>query len=164
MNWKDYNADKWESFKIEAIQEKKKGKTQKIIASDIRFKEVETIIKSLDNIGAKGIVEILQEDFFDLKDDVVKPSLIIMNPPYGERIVKTDLKEFYRQIGNSLKTNYVDCEAWIISSALEELKFVGLKPSKKIALHNGALECKFQKYELYSGSKKVNYNEEDEEE
>ena len=65
-------------------------------------------------------------------------------------------KDYYKNIGDSLKQNHINTEAWIISSELEELKKIGLRPSKKIKLYNGSLECKLLKYELYEGSKKIN--------
>ena len=62
-------------------------------------------------------------------------------------------------IGDQLKQHFSGCEAWILSSNKEALKFVGLRPSKKLSLYNGALECKFQKFELYRGSKKRKFIE-----
>ena len=77
---------------------------------------------------------------------------MIFNPPYGKRI---ELKpDYYKQIGDTLKNEYTDACVWIICSDNEELKKIGLKPSKKIKLYNGALECKLLKYEIYKGSKK----------
>jgi putative N6-adenine-specific DNA methylase len=35
------------------------------------------------------------------------------------------------------------------------MKFIGLKPSKKIKVMNGELECSFRKFEVYGGSKKT---------
>ena len=76
-----------------------------------------------------------------------------MNPPYGKRI---ELKQnYYKEIGNTLKQKYTNTSVWIISSELDELKTIGLRPSKKLKLFNGALECKLLKYELYQGSKKA---------
>ena len=65
---------------------------------------------------------------------------------------------FYGQIGNTLKRNYPDTQAWIITSNLEALKSVGLRPSKKIKLFNGQLESKFVRYDIYQGSKKASKN------
>jgi putative N6-adenine-specific DNA methylase len=62
-------------------------------------------------------------------------------------------------IGTQLKHHFHGYTAWIISSNFEALKLLGLKPSRKIALYNGALQCKFQRYDLYAGSKKASKNE-----
>ena len=55
---------------------------------------------------------------------------------------------------DTLKKNYINTNAWIISSELEEIKKIGLKTSRRIKVFNGALECRLLKYELYKGSKK----------
>jgi len=56
-------------------------------------------------------------------------------------------------IGERLKHHYPENEVWIISSAKESMKFIGLKPSLKLELYNGALECNFNKYELFKGKR-----------
>ena len=78
----------------------------------------------------------------------------MFNPPYGERL-NIDVEEFYRQIGDSLKKNYPQTTAWIITSDFEKgVKSVGLRSSRKVKVFNGKLECRFVKYEMYAGSKK----------
>ena len=77
------------------------------------------------------------------------------NPPYGERLDNLDVKDFYSKIGDTLKQGYPGTDAWLITSNLEALKSVGLRTSKRIALKNGDLDCKFVKYELYEGSRKI---------
>ena len=80
--------------------------------------------------------------------------VIIMNPPYGERLKKSGLNDFYNSIGSKLKHDFENYDAWILSSNKDALKHVGLKTSKRITLFNGPLETKFYKYSLYKGSKK----------
>ena len=84
-----------------------------------------------------------------------------MNPPYDERLERTNVEALYQSVGDHLKKHYQGFEAWIISSNMEALKNVGLRPSKKYTLFNGPLECKYQKYELYGGSKKAKYQKMD---
>jgi putative N6-adenine-specific DNA methylase len=81
---------------------------------------------------------------------------MVFNPPYGERL-DIDMERFYREIGDTLKQNYPNTNAWFITANLEALKFVGLKPSRKIKLFNGKLEARLVKYEMYEGSKKGKY-------
>lgn len=80
--------------------------------------------------------------------------IIITNPPYGERLQLEESISFYKKIGDKLKTDFAGFDAWIISSNNEAMKHIGLKPSAKIQLYNGKLECSFRKYELYQGTKK----------
>jgi len=79
---------------------------------------------------------------------------VLINPPYGERIVQQNLNELYTQIGDKFKIGYPGYEAWMISANAEAVKHVGLRPSPKIPVYNGQLECRFNRYSLYAGSKK----------
>ncbi len=82
------------------------------------------------------------------------PAYLIFNPPYGERMEIEDIESFYHEIGDALKKNYTNCTAFMISSNLAAIKQIGLHASKKYTLFNGALECKYLRYDLYQGSKK----------
>jgi putative N6-adenine-specific DNA methylase len=81
--------------------------------------------------------------------------VVLMNPPYGERMVKDNIEELYKSIGDTFKKNFQGYDCWVISSNVEAFKHVGLRPSRKITLFNGQLECKFMKYEMYQGTKKI---------
>ena len=65
--------------------------------------------------------------------------------------------EFYKKVGDSLKKNYKNCTAWLISSDIENLKMIGLKPTSKIEVMNGNLKCSFREFKIYEGSKKQKY-------
>ena len=82
-------------------------------------------------------------------------SIIIMNPPYGERISSNNLLELYTMIGERLKHAFTGNDAWILSYRDECFDQIGLKASTKIPLFNGALECQFRKYQIFSGKYKI---------
>jgi putative N6-adenine-specific DNA methylase len=110
-----------------------------------------------DSIKAAGLedtVEITERDFFSSPPPAGEGTLII-NPPYGHRLGTQDMAEFYGRIGSTLKHGYAGYTAWILSGDLTGLRQVALKPSRKYTLLNGDIECRFQGYELYGGSRKV---------
>ena len=78
-------------------------------------------------------------------------SYYVTNPPYGERLQKSDIVKFYKTLGDTFKNNFPGYDVWVITSNESALKHIGLKPSKKLTLFNGPLECKFAKYELFDG-------------
>ena len=82
------------------------------------------------------------------------PGILVINPPYGERLEEKDLVALYKGIGDTLKRNFKGYEAWVISSNQEVLKLIGLKPSKKIEVYNGSLDCRFVKFEIFEGKYK----------
>ena len=96
-------------------------------------------------------IKVKMQDFFE--SEVLENTHIIFNPPYGERL-SIEKNEFYQKIGDTLKHNYQGCSVWLISSDIENLKMIGLKPSRKIKVYNGKLECRFLRFDIYNGSKK----------
>tara|TARA_B100000530_G_scaffold229990_1_gene148657 strand:- start:50 stop:1270 length:1221 start_codon:yes stop_codon:yes gene_type:complete len=151
QHWKDYSDKLFQYVKNDVIKEEKPFSGM-IRGFDISASAISTARKHVSNMKLGDIVKIQGHDFFQLKS--TQNSILVINPPYGKRIELK--KDYYKQIGDSLKQNHTNTEAWIISSELEELKKIGLRPSKKIKLYNGSLECKLLKYELYKGSKKIN--------
>ena len=95
-------------------------------------------------------------------EEFVRPAgkaLMITNPPYGERLGGgQSLLDLYSTLGSKLKHEFYDNTAWVISSNREAVNQIGLHPSERIPLFNGALECEFRKYELFSG-KNSDYKE-----
>ena len=81
---------------------------------------------------------------------------MVFNPPYGERL-DIEMESFYKAIGDTLKQGYPNTDTWFITSNLEAIKHVGLRPSRKIKLMNAKLESRLLKYVMYAGSKKGKY-------
>jgi len=150
QNWQDYDKILFQNLKKEIIKNEI-AFCGKIQGFDISASAISIARDHIHNMKLNNIIEIHGQDFF--KSNGVENSMIIMNPPYGKRI---EIKpNYYAEIGDTLKKKYTNTSAWIISSDLDELKKVGLRPSKKIKLFNGALECKLLEYQLYKGSKKA---------
>jgi putative N6-adenine-specific DNA methylase len=117
------------------------------------------VSKAKDNIKNANLdeyISIQEKNFFDTKKETSGPLHMVFNPPYGERL-DIEMERFYREIGDTLKQNYPGTNAWFITANLEALKFVGLKPSRKIKLFNGSLEARLVKYEMYEGSKRTKF-------
>lgn len=95
-------------------------------------------------------------DFKDLNIPINNATIII-NPPYGERLQEKNLNALYAMIGERLKHQFAGNDAWILSSSEEGMKNIGLKPKSKTEMFNGALQCKFNHYQLFSGKRKEQY-------
>lgn len=150
--WKDFDADLWNNIKKESLSEQTEFE-YKIIGSDSSRKAIGIAKQNKRFASLHKDIEICYNSI----ENQVPPEgkgMLITNPPYGERLKSDDLIQLYKTIGDVLKKKYNGYTAWIISSDPEVLKFVGLKPSKKIILFNGPLECRFAKYEIYEGSRK----------
>lgn len=87
-------------------------------------------------------------------NDQMVNALVMINPPYGERLASNkDMEELYGKIGTALKHQFAGATAWIISSNEAAMKCIGLKPSKKMRLLNGELDCQFNRYDLFAGKR-----------
>lgn len=151
-NWKDFDAELWKQLKEEA-KTKIVTPEYEIWASDRDGRAIDTAKSSVLNIKLDRVIKVEKKPFEELQHKF-DSAVIMINPPYDERIELDDPVEFYKMIGNTLKKNHSGCLAWIISSNIDALKHVGLKTSRRIHLKNGPLDCKFHSYDLYDGSKK----------
>ena len=163
INRKEFGFEKWKDWDAElfdAILESLLKKTREFHYTIKGFdKAPSAVAKAKDNIRNANLEEyitISNDNFFDSKKETDGTLQMVFNPPYGERL-DIDMERFYREIGDTLKQSYPNTNSWFITANLEALKFVGLRPSRKIKLFNGKLETRFVKYEMYEGSKKGKY-------
>ncbi len=159
MRWPDFDKELWETVKAEA-NARIRDCEHPIVGYDNIFQAVRISQRNIALAGLDGKVEVKRQKFEKLKESG-PPGIIIMNPPYDERLEIADIEAFYKMIGDQFKKVFGGHEAWIISSNMDAIKRIGLRASKKITLFNGPLECKFLKFELYAGSKKQKYQNQD---
>ena len=149
--WKDFDPKLWETIK-EASLDKETNYYGKITGSDNFQKAVRISRTNIDNALMHDNIKVTNSDFFET--EITPGTFVMFNPPYGERI-DLGVNDFYEKVGTTLKHNYQGCTIWLISSDIENMKLIGLKPNQKIKVMNGELECSFRKFEVYEGSQKA---------
>jgi len=150
--WKDFSPSLWEAVKGKHKPSERPTGTR-VIGGDISPVAMRGCRKNIASSGLGRAISLHPVSF----EELPPPSgsvHIVMNPPYGERIRPDDIIKLYKSIGDTLKNKYRDSQAWIISGDLNALKYIGLKPSAKIRIFNGPIECRFMKFEVYEGSRK----------
>ena len=150
--WVDFDQDLFDSIYNDDSQER--DFNHKIYGFDNNPKANEIAIRNVKAAGLSKEVELKLQPFQQFEQPKEK-SIIITNPPYGERISTDDLLGLYKMIGERLKHAFAGNDAWILSYRDECFDQIGLKPSVKIELYNGALECQFRKYQLFDGKYKA---------
>lgn len=171
INRKEFAFEKWDDFDeelfgkiVDSSLKKTREFHHKIVGYD---KAPSAVRKSQENIESANLSDYITVDrknFFDTEKFTENHLHMVFNPPYGERLDRSDLdsdfnvEEFYADIGDTLKQNYPGTDAWFITSNLEALKYVGLRPSRKIKVFNSQLESRLAKYVMYEGSKKASKN------
>lgn len=149
--WVDFDSEMFDEIYNDDSQEREF--THKIYGYDNSPKANEIATHNIKAAGVSKDVTLKLQPFQQFEQPQEK-SIIVMNPPYGERISTNDLLGLYQMIGERLKHAFVGNEAWVLSYREECFDQIGLKASQKVPLFNGALECEFRKYEIFDGKYK----------
>ena len=152
QNWLNYDAELFQQIKEVRVNRVKEF-TGKIVGYDLDSNMLHASRINIEAAEMEDVIEVREQDFFESKKELF-PLLMVFNPPYDERIEIND-DEFYKKIGDTFKKSYPNTLAWLISSDLDTMKKVGLRPSRRIKLYNGKLECRFLQFEMYEGTKKL---------
>ena len=156
QDWPDYDEELWHLIRSSQLK-RAQDCYGRVIGYDLNPDTVASAKLNIANSGLEDYIEIHCENFFETKKPE-GPTHLVFNPPYGVRI-QGDIPEMYKSIGDTLKKNYSGAEAWFLTSHMDGLKHVGLRASRKIEIYQAKLECRFVKYEMYQGSKKMKYKQ-----
>ena len=161
INRKLFAFEKWTDWDADLFEKIQESQLKKIINPSIQIKgsdkspsAIEKALINIKNINLNDFVTIEKKDFFLLEKENTEPLHLLTNPPYGERL-DGDINVLYQGIGDAFKQSFPNTHAWIISSNMEAIKCIGLRPSRKIKLFNGKLETKLMYYPIYKGTKRV---------
>ena len=168
--------EKWHDFDKELFEEiynddsAERDFNYKIYGGDIDPEAVAIARKNIKSAKVEDMVELSCRPMSDWIDNP-EAGILVMNPPYGARLRPDDMTALYKGIGTCLKKNFPGYHAWIIGMNDDDFANIGLKPSVKIPMLNGSLECSLREYVLFDGSYsdfradggKVSRHEEDEE-
>ena len=149
--WKNFNADLCETIYNDDSGEREFK--HKIYGSDISSEAIAIAAKNVKSAGLDKCIDLKVMPFENYTEAPSENAILVTNPPYGERIKPEDLFGLYENIGERLKHVFMGYSAWILSYKKECFDKIGLKPSKKIQLVNGSLQCEFRKYDIFAGKK-----------
>ena len=107
------------------------------------------------NIKSAGLSKHIQVQLMPVQklEAPVTECLVVTNPPYGERITSDDIYGLYAAFGTTIKHKFAGNTVWVISSHEECLDKIGLKPSERIRLLNGSLDCWYCRYDIFAGKR-----------
>lgn len=153
--WADFDADMFADICDDDSREREFP--HHIYGSDAGYYAVQAALKNVQSASLQRDISVRQIRIEELRltDCNTQGALVMMNPPYGERLSPNkDVLRLYQDMGTALKHQFRGATAWIISSNEDALKCIGLKPSRRIRLLNGELDCLFNQYELFAGAHK----------
>ena len=153
MEWMNFNRSAWIAVRDEAMEYNTPVPTT-IFASDINKDALSQTKYALSQLDLPSHdVNVDQIDFFKSEPQTTEGGMVVINPPYGERMEPENIDEMYAAMGDRLKFHWPGFKAWIISSNPEAIKHIGLKSNHRLKVHNGPLECRWLGFELYAGSR-----------
>lgn len=153
--WKDFDSQLWQNVKQQAMDAIVPCEAT-LIGNDAVFKVIEIARNNARIAGFEKDIQLTNMRFEEqTPPEPTNGGVVIMNPPYGERIDIGEAAAFYKMLGDIFKQKYSGYDAWVLSSNKEGLKKVGLAASKRLVVWNSQLECKFHKFEMYRGTKRV---------
>ena len=153
QRWMNFDAGLWNAVREAALAQELPASPVPVFGSDRSSVALSSAKSNLRTAGMERDI-ILRTGEFEQLEPPAEGCLLVMNPPYGERIAHEDIQRLYKGIGDTLKRQYAGSEAWILSANREAEKQIGLRPSKRIQVFNGPIECRFLKFELYRGSRR----------
>ncbi|PLX13162.1 MAG: RNA methyltransferase, partial [Marinilabiliales bacterium] len=138
--WKDFDTELFAQIYEDDSEEV--DSNAKIMGSDISEIAIRIAQENIDNAGLKKKIDLITKPIENYIPNQTDKGVVITNPPYGERIKKNEINSFYKVLGDIFKSKYKGFEIWMLSSNFEAIKYIGLRPTQKETLYNGALECK----------------------
>ena len=152
MKWDDWDPELWQRIKDEADSQICDFDYE-IWASDRSPKAVAIAENNINYAHLQHDIHLMKKNM----EDLTPPEgggIVIINPPYGDRLEEDDIDSVYENIGNTLKHNFQGFRCWLITDDAVALKHIGLKPSEKIPVWNGPLECRFVCFDIFEGKYK----------
>jgi putative N6-adenine-specific DNA methylase len=147
--WPDFDASVWHAAIEEAESLCRSLPESLILGADRDHRALKHARRNAERLPMGDLIHWQAVDFANLQAPS-QTGTLICNPPYGERLGDQEkLAPFYKRIGDTLKQHWTGWTAWVFTGNLDLAKRIGLRPSRRIVLYNGAIECRLLKFELY---------------
>ena len=153
QGWRDYDKALWKQIYDDAIKAELKPNGLKLYGSDISGAVLAKAKQNIDHAGLADVIQLRKCSFEKFKTPADE-GMMICNPPYGLRIEPKDILAMYQGFGDAMKQNFKGWTCWFLTGNLEVAKHIGLRPSRKMVMYNGPIECRFLKFEIYDGTKR----------
>jgi 23S rRNA G2445 N2-methylase RlmL len=173
LHLKDADNTLWQRIRSETRALPKQKLEGRIIASDNRPEAIEAARQNARTAGVEQLIEFQVCDFADTPipplssttsaplreedrdEELCPPGVIILNPPYGERMGDVAaLEPLYRRIGDFFKQRCQGYRGYVFTGNLDLGKMTGLRSSRKFLFFSGNIECRLLGFKLYAGSKR----------
>jgi putative N6-adenine-specific DNA methylase len=147
-----------------------------VFGSDVAFRMVDFATRNAQRAGVADAVQLRGGDALQRMPPSEQPGVILLNPPYGERIAVAavagqesaaasrggresaqteDGGEFFSQLATHWKKNYAGWSAWVLTPDLKLPGRMRLKESRRVPMWNGPIECRMFRFDMVAGRVKA---------
>jgi 23S rRNA (guanine2445-N2)-methyltransferase / 23S rRNA (guanine2069-N7)-methyltransferase len=154
LNWKGHRNEIWKTLVSEAEDRASVGMENlpPIIGYDSDREAIRVALANLQRAGMNGLVHFERRELADLKPHPAMaghPGLVIVNPPYGERLGNRKMiGELYESLGRRLKNHFQGWKASILIGKTDPGKRIGIRARKINTFYNGPLECRLLSFDV----------------
>lgn len=171
-----YQSHVWVAIKEEAASAVTTAPVP-IFGSDVSHRMVDFAQRNAERAGVAAAVQLRGGDALQRMPPCEQPGVMLLNPPYGERIAAAgsfgrnaqermgqvqragretaqteDGVDFFQQLAAHWKKNYAGWQAWLLTPDLKLPGKMRLKESRRVPLWNGPIECRMFRFDLVAGS------------
>ena len=166
-----FQAHVWSGLKEEA-QAQRRSPPVSIHGSDVAFRMVDFANRNAERAGVGGVVQFRGGDALQRMPPTETPGIMLLNPPYGERIEAAGVAgrgrggreraqvdashaegtDFFVQLASHWKKHYAGWTAWVLTPDLKLPTHMRLKESRRMPMWNGPIECRLFRFDMVAGS------------
>ncbi|MDZ4660643.1 MAG: THUMP domain-containing protein [Pseudomonadota bacterium] len=148
QKFKNFDKNVWSHLVQAAMDLEKEEITAQFFGYDINSKAISIAKATAREAGVDHLIKFSRIDARMLTPPIDK-GIIIVNPPFGERMgLSEQLKDVYRDLGHTLRTNFKGWECFLLSGNAELTQELKLKANEKHRVMNGPIQCRFLKYHI----------------
>ncbi|MBE7940419.1 MULTISPECIES: THUMP domain-containing protein [Ramlibacter] len=157
----------WEQLREEA-RAQRHAPAAPVFGSDVAFRMVDFAQRNAERAGVAQAVQFRGGDALQRMPPSETPGLLLLNPPYGERIGTAGVAgstrggrerpeaeegtDFFRALAAHWKKNFPGWTAWVLTPDLKLPSRMRLKESRRMPMWNGPIECRLFRFDMVRGS------------
>jgi putative N6-adenine-specific DNA methylase len=138
--------------------------TAPVFGSDVAFRMVDFARRNAQRAGVDEAVNLRGGDALQRMPPSETPGVMLVNPPYGERIEAAGVAgvgrerahsedgDFFAQLASHWKAHYAGWTAWVLTPDLKLPTRMRLKESRRVPMWNGPIECRLFRFDMVKGS------------
>ena len=145
-----FDEERWNDLRSDLKNKANKDFEGRIIATDYDVRAVDATRKNARTAGLDHLIEVKKCDFSETEIPEGDPGVIMLNPPYGDRIGnEKDLEPVYEGIGDYFKQEATGWWGYVFTGNFDLAKKIGLRTNQRIEFYNSTIDARLLEYELY---------------